>query len=254
MQEKGPGFWHRLGKKRVFSAIARRGLSVALFGYRILYKTLRIRVLDFEGTLLEAQELPKKAIYIGWHGNMAVVPAFFKSLGVTFLASKSRDAQIYGEFLKAFGGRLAIGSRAEDGPAGVMHGIRTLQSGRPLALSPDGPKGPRCRMKPGVAFVALTAKAPIVPIGVYAKSKVVLRNSWDKTWIPLPFSRVFLVIADPVRPEAFEGQGKDGLETLRQATQARLEEAEWKAKVFAKMGKGLGRSLSKERKEEAYPF
>jgi len=80
---------------------------------------------------------------------MAIVPAFFSRLGVTFLASKSRDARLYGQFLRAFGGRLAIGSRAEDGPAGVMNAIRTIQSGRPVALSPDGPKGPRHHLKPG---------------------------------------------------------------------------------------------------------
>ena len=240
---KMPGFWHRLGKKRLFRTLAKRGFSFALFGYRVLYKTLRVRLLDARGRPILAQALPKKAIYIGWHGNMAIVPAFFSRLGVTFLASKSRDARLYGQFLRAFGGRLAIGSRAEDGPAGVMNAIRTLQSGRPVALSPDGPKGPRHQLKPGVAFVALAAKAFVVPIGVYAKSKVVLRNSWDKAWIPLPFSSVLLVVADPIDPEAFEGQGKDALEALRRAIQSRLEEVEFKAKAFCHDGRKQGRTF-----------
>ena len=151
--------------------------------------------------------------------------------------------ELYCQLLRAFGGRLAIGSRAEDGPAGVMNTIRTLQSRRPVALSPDGPKGPRHQLKPGIAFVALAAKAFVVPIGVYAKSKVVLRNSWDKAWIPLPFSSVLLVVSDPIDPEAFEGQGKDALEALRRAIQSRLEEVEFKAKAFCHDGRKQGRTF-----------
>lgn len=233
-RQKRTGLWHSLGKKRPFRVFAQKGLPLLMLAYRILYKSLRVRLLDSEGRPVLEGALPKRAIYIGWHGNMAVVPAFFSKMGVTFLASKSRDAKIYGGFLRAFGGYLAMGSRVEDGPSGVMSLIRSLHAGRPVALSPDGPKGPRHRLKPGVALVALAAKAPVVPIGVYADRKVVFRGSWDRAWVPLPFSRVFLVFSDPLNPEAFEGYGKGALEPFRRAIEEGLNNAEAKAKAFCR--------------------
>jgi lysophospholipid acyltransferase (LPLAT)-like uncharacterized protein len=55
---------------------------------------------------------------------MVIVPAFFSEMYATFLLSKSRDAKLLGDVLKSFRGRLAIGSRAEDGPAGVMNTMK----------------------------------------------------------------------------------------------------------------------------------
>ena len=78
-----------------------------------------------------------------------------------------------------------------------------------LALTPDGPRGPAERVKPGLAWLASRSGWAVVPVAAAAKRAWVL-GSWDRFRIPWPFARVCLAFGEPLRvpPELDEGSGE----------------------------------------------
>jgi lysophospholipid acyltransferase (LPLAT)-like uncharacterized protein len=68
-----------------------------------------------------------------------------------------------------------------------------------VAITPDGPKGPRCQVKSGVIELARLAQMPILPVAFAPERARVLRRSWDQFFIPLPGSRAVYLWGEPIR-------------------------------------------------------
>ncbi|HNJ03519.1 MAG TPA: hypothetical protein PLB73_04665 [Leptospiraceae bacterium] len=83
--------------------------------------------------------------------------------------------------------------------AGIINFIKKIQSGSPALVAPDGPHGPIYESKPGVLYMAHKASSVVVPVGVGFSRRIVGPN-WDDFNLPLPFSRVALVIGEPIYP------------------------------------------------------
>lgn len=219
-----------------------------IFLYRLLYRSLRIRVVDEFGRPWDLSGLPRPAIYAGWHSGQAVIPGFLGGLGASFLVSKSKDGEVFARVVKALGGKAVRGSFQRDGARALAELIRLLKAGGSTALSPDAPRGPRCAAKEGVAYMSLKTGAPVVPFGIYAPTKVVFKSSWDQTWIPLPFSTVMIVVGAPIDKELAPCSMPEGLrESLRarieaelNALQARAQELASHQRLFSKSWRGVG--------------
>ena len=65
-----------------------------------------------------------------------------------------------------------------------------------LVITPDGPRGPRFKFKPGALLLAQMSGRPILPMS-YAASHAWLIK-WDRFVIPVPFSRIAIAIGPPV--------------------------------------------------------
>jgi lysophospholipid acyltransferase (LPLAT)-like uncharacterized protein len=72
-----------------------------------------------------------------------------------------------------------------------------LQEGYDVAIAPDGPRGPRFKVQPGVIQLARITGFPIFPFTFSAFPRKVLQ-SWDRFIIPLPFSRGVFVFGEPI--------------------------------------------------------
>ncbi|MCE9596524.1 MAG: hypothetical protein K8S54_01020 [Spirochaetia bacterium] len=83
--------------------------------------------------------------------------------------------------------------------AGIINFIKKIQSGSPALVAPDGPHGPIYEAKPGVLYMARKAGSCVLPIGVGFSRRIVGPN-WDDFNLPLPFSRVAIVIGEPFEP------------------------------------------------------
>lgn len=93
--------------------------------------------------------------------------------------------------------------------------IRMLKEGRDAYVTPDGPDGPAYHVKPGVAYLAQKTQAILLPVGAYTRTGYRL-NRWDRYVVPRPFSRISVVIAEPLSvPD--EGQLTDITEPLTDA-------------------------------------
>lgn len=93
-----------------------------------------------------------------------------------------------------------------------------------MAFAIDGPRGPRYRVKPGVAFLAKKTGNPVLPFILQPKSYFELK-SWDRMQIPRPFTRAVVVIGEPiyVDADASEAEMKAKLSEIQQSLDALVE-------------------------------
>lgn len=170
--------------------------------------TLRIRVVGEEHRRRLMEEgLP--LLHVIWHQRMVLGILKYPWRGVTTMASLSKDGDVIAGFLWWWGFRVARGSSSRGGGealedmADVLRGTR-----RWAALTPDGPRGPARRCKPGIGKLSDALGAPVIPVGTSSTRPRFLR-SWDRYLLPMPFSRGVIVYGEPLAraegesPEAF---------------------------------------------------
>lgn len=142
-----------------------------------------------------------------WHERLAVMPelrrrAFglpgAKPAEIHALTSLHRDGRLIGEILQRFGFQVVHGSSSRGGPAALRRLSRLLPQGAHVAITPDGPRGPRRQAAPGLAQLAALSGAPILPCAAQTTRHVVTR-SWDRMILPLPFGRGVIVCAPTIR-------------------------------------------------------
>jgi lysophospholipid acyltransferase (LPLAT)-like uncharacterized protein len=118
--------------------------------------------------------------------------------------------------LERFGIEHAWGSSTEGGSRGLRQLLRRLADGYDAGFTPDGPRGPRRRVKPGVLTAARLSGLPIVPVAFSARPMRRL-GSWDRTLLPMPFGRGLFLYGEPIRI------ARDADDTELAAAAARLE-------------------------------
>ncbi len=165
--------------------------------------TLRIRQTDRSGFF---SARPGPAIYCVWHNRLALsmicyrvyISQHNRSSGLAVMVSASRDGGFLTGLLECFGVRPVRGSTSRRGPQALRELTTWARRGFDLALTPDGPRGPRYVAQPGVIALAQLSGLPIVPVAFNLRWKLSLK-SWDQFQIPLPFSRCEMIYANPIR-------------------------------------------------------
>ncbi len=137
--------------------------------------------------------LPEGSIVIGlWHQDLPACLAAFKRRDIAVLISKSDDGSKFAKLSKSLGYDVFRGSGSR-GQSEVRHLLKALKEGRSAGMALDGPKGPPLVAKPGAQWLAHKALVPLMEVSVKYSHTLRLKKSWDKTFIPLPFSRVFII-------------------------------------------------------------
>ena len=159
-------------------------------------RTLRFQV-EGEETLKAFRREGQPVILAFWHSRILPLAYLHRSQGIVVLVSEHRDGEYIARVIARKGFGLARGSSTRGGVRGLRELIRAGRSGRELALTPDGPKGPPRRVKLGTLVAAQVTGLPIVPLT--AGGKGVWRvNSWDRFLIPRPFCRIQVRYGSPV--------------------------------------------------------
>jgi lysophospholipid acyltransferase (LPLAT)-like uncharacterized protein len=99
--------------------------------------------------------------------------------------------------MRLFGLRSILGTKYEGSTNVLRQGVRALQDGKSVALSPDGPDGPSLRIQDGALYFAKMTGCPIIP-ACFTCSRAWFQNRWDRTLIAPPFSRIDIVVGDPI--------------------------------------------------------
>jgi len=76
---------------------------------------------------------------------------------------------------------------------------QSLDSGRHVGFTIDGPRGPRYIAKPGPVILARRTGRPISVFHIGVARAHTFQKSWDRFQIPYPFSRVVMLVAPPIR-------------------------------------------------------
>jgi lysophospholipid acyltransferase (LPLAT)-like uncharacterized protein len=188
---------------------------LAGWAMKLLGATLRFQVRDLAGVGAKDPAVPP-VIMILWHNRFfSVPPAWQKLCGshrkMVVLTSASHDGDMVARAMAVFGLGAIRGSSSRRGVAALVGLKRASQEGLDICLTPDGPRGPRYIMQPGVIKLAESTGAPIVPIHVLFSSAWRLK-SWDRFVIPKPFSRVEVTFGPAIHlsrgmdPETFENE------------------------------------------------
>jgi lysophospholipid acyltransferase (LPLAT)-like uncharacterized protein len=185
--------WWRKPLQRVASVVGPRLLRL---GLTVLGWTLRVDLVD-SGGLLAHWRSGAQAIVAFWHDRLLVMPLVARDAPVCILVSHHRDGEIATRALGAFGVHTVRGSATRGAVGGFLRLVEAFRQGYNLAVIPDGPRGPRYAVKPGVIRLAKATGAPIYPVS-YTTSRAVRLRSWDRLLIPLPFARVTVRIGEPL--------------------------------------------------------
>lgn len=120
---------------------------------------------------------------------------------ITGLISEHSDGRLIAKVVECLGAASVAGSSSHGGREAIYALIAKLRDGFPIAITPDGPKGPPEIAKAGVLKIAQKTGALIYPAAIGAKRKWVF-NSWDKMFLPKPFSKAVIIMGEPIQVEA----------------------------------------------------
>jgi lysophospholipid acyltransferase (LPLAT)-like uncharacterized protein len=163
---------------------------------RLLGSTWRVKVVgDASWRALRAAGTP--ILLSLWHGDLLPLAWAHRNQGIVVLVSEHRDGEIIAQVLERLGFGTTRGSSTRGGSRALLGMIRVLERNDVAGVTPDGPRGPRHSIQPGVLAAARKAGARIVSLGVSARSAWTLRT-WDAFIIPKPFTRVYVTYGDPL--------------------------------------------------------
>lgn len=136
-------------------------------------------------------------IILLWHENM-ILPLFVNRYAkIHVLVSQHFDGEIISRVLNAVGYRTVRGSSTRGGFGAFLEMKKKLERYE-VGITPDGPRGPRRKVKLGAVKLASESGKVIVPIGV-ASSRSRRLKSWDQFLLILPFSRCEVVYGKPYK-------------------------------------------------------
>ncbi len=186
-------------RKRILHSEFLRNLFCSLLSYylRFVFLTTRWQHNNAEH-LAPLYETGKPFIIALWHNRIMMMPLVWPyDTPVTILTSAHRDGQLVSRTMGKFGFKAVHGSSQQGGSKALRGIIREIQSGNIVGMTPDGPRGPRMRIKPGIIAMARLTGVPIIPV-CYSTHRNRFMNTWDKLLVPLPFGRGIVTWDSPL--------------------------------------------------------
>jgi lysophospholipid acyltransferase (LPLAT)-like uncharacterized protein len=193
------------------ACLVRLWIGTIRYRYRPLGRNMDPNQRGFQGRFL----------YAFWHENL-LMPAYqYGRRDIWVLISQHADGQLIAEACRYLGFQVVRGSTTRGGIEAVREMMRRGRNDH-LAITPDGPRGPRQVVQSGLIYLAARTGLPIVPIG-FAFGRAWRLDSWDRFVLPYPGSQVVCVTTEPIRvPENLD---KDELETFRLRVEQALLQA-----------------------------
>ncbi|MBI5557314.1 MAG: lysophospholipid acyltransferase family protein [Deltaproteobacteria bacterium] len=132
-----------------------------------------------------------------WHYGVIYIVYQARDIPYVAMVSASKDGEYVSRILQGKGFSTVRGSRNK-GAVGALKGlIREMAKGKTAVLVADGSQGPARKAQAGTILLAARTGAPIVPLG-WAADRCISFRSWDKTALPLPFSKVVMWYGEPI--------------------------------------------------------
>lgn len=202
-------------KKKILPYIAAYSARALI---RLLLFTCKINVKGIENMISQAGRSP--CIVMLWHNRLIVLAEILSKYAPQFtytaFISKSRDGDPLARYAESYrqGRALRVPHNGRHLALGSMISQLKLDKNNIILITPDGPRGPKYVMKPGIIMAAREAEAHITPFSWEADRFWEL-NTWDKMRIPKPFSTITVTFADPIAPSAIkEGSCEDAAKSL----------------------------------------
>ena len=191
---------------------------------RCVTATLRFRWNDRSGYFSNPPAGP--ALYCLWHNRLALCMSVYhdyvkprsNAAGLAALISASRDGGFLAAVLENFQVQPVRGSSSRRGPQALRELTTWARRGYMIAITPDGPRGPRYVAQEGVVSLAQLTALPVIPLSTKIGWKIRVK-SWDGFQIPLPFSRCEICFEKPMRiPREVSAEDREKLRSQLEQT------------------------------------
>ncbi|MDI9409141.1 MAG: lysophospholipid acyltransferase family protein [Candidatus Pacebacteria bacterium] len=185
------------------NGIVQRVLAFLLAAYLwFCYLTSRWRIVD--GNYMRDCVAGGGMIASFWHNRLTMIAFLWRQYSrqrIRVMISSHRDGQMIARIGYYLRFEAIHGSSKRGGVTALRRVELSILEGAATAITPDGPKGPLARVKPGIIHAAMVTGAPILPVA-FAMSRCIRLRSWDRMVIPKPFARGVLICGEPMRVAA----------------------------------------------------
>jgi lysophospholipid acyltransferase (LPLAT)-like uncharacterized protein len=171
---------------------------LATFFLRLLFVTVRVQhyKVTADGTPYSRPTGPQRFTFCMWHDQIVLAVFSRRTWNLAGLISQHRDGGYLADSVLIAGIQPVRGSTSRGGAEAVSEILS-----RPdlhLAMTPDGPRGPRRKMKDGIVYISSRSGRPIVPTALVCDRYWAVQGNWSDMVIPKPFSRVILIAGTPI--------------------------------------------------------
>jgi hypothetical protein len=175
------------------------GLHVLLFRLLELWLTSCRFTMVGRDALRPLFESGHPAIGALWHASLIYTLFYFRRYPGVIMVSGSNDGEWVARFLRVRGQIPIRGSKHKGGLLAIKNMAEIMrQQGCNAGIVADGSQGPASRAQKGAVVLARETGAPIVPTG-FAARPAYRFNSWDRTILPFPGSKVVMVFGQPIK-------------------------------------------------------
>ncbi|HRD55969.1 MAG TPA: DUF374 domain-containing protein [Parachlamydiaceae bacterium] len=186
---------------------------IGKFGLRLILSTCKVEIKGFKN-LSDTIRL-EKCILMLWHNRLSIVSEILyrldKKTVFSAFISKSRDGDPLAKLAGSYKTGKAIRVPHNQRHQALKSVIDTLKNSQEVVImTPDGPKGPRYEVKPGIVAAAKETNASIIPF-TWISTKFWQLNSWDKLLFPKPFSTVVVTFGKALKLDKNDTMEKDQL-------------------------------------------
>jgi lysophospholipid acyltransferase (LPLAT)-like uncharacterized protein len=186
-----------------------------------LLATSRYAVVEGEREYESSWGARRPAVYVLWHGRLLPTAYFHRHRGLATLISRNRDGEYIADTVRRWGYTIVRGSSSRGGDRALREMLRVLGAGMAIAITPDGPRGPRQKMKVGPLRAAQLAGVPVYPVTAGAASAWHF-GRWDRFLVPRPFTRIHIAYGRPLTIPP--GAGAEELEGYASELEVRLND------------------------------
>ena len=175
-------------------------------------RTIDLRIAHYDrGNDPARPEYNEHAVFTFWHEFIGVILPRWAHTPLSILSSQHRDGEWVGQTAESLGLGVVRGSSTRGGASAIRE-LKKVRNKTGIAITPDGPRGPRRQMALGPVFLASRLEMPFIPLGVGYNDAWRL-NTWDSFGIPKPFSRARVIFGPKIRIP--RNAGRDELEAYR---------------------------------------
>lgn len=194
-------------------------------------KSTRWTIIDPHGHRHANSEIRSKPVIgVFWHNRIMLGCVFWEKIRpTTMLISLHADGRMIANAVNLLGVQTIDGSSSKNGAKAFRGLVNALKDGGDVAITPDGPRGPRMRCKESVVTLARLSGAAVIPVAWNVKRRKVL-SSWDRFIVASPFSQGVVVWGKETRVP--KDASKDELEDFRLEIEKSLNDASTEADTF----------------------
>lgn len=174
-----------------------------------------------KGSIADIIENPgKRQLFALWHSDLLPLAHVFRNKNFSVIVSSSKDGIRASAVAKKWNYTIIQGSSTRQGFSAYRQCVRSLQNNSNIAITTDGPKGPRRVVKNGIAHLCTMTSTPVLPIAIHP-SRFWRLNSWDQMIIPKPFATLTIKTGEIVTAGALDTPDSS-IEHVRQKIEENL--------------------------------